>query len=119
MVTVTPDVGKNRLVLEFRGRPGVEHLPAIESQLRISISRLKAPFDVLSDVRALEGFEVPLDEMQRLAMIIAAERPRRVVRVVGKSAAGAVHMERLARLIKHSAHLAFSLEEAEQVFASR
>lgn len=119
MVTVTPDVGKNRLVLEFRGRPGVQHMPAAEEQLKAAIARLKPSFDVLSDIRHFEGFDAPLDECSRLAQLIAAAKPRRVVRVVGKSTTGAVQMERLSRLLNHSAHLAFSLEEAEQVFAGR
>lgn len=44
---------------------------------------------------------------------------RRAVRVVGKRRSGAVAMERLARQLEHSAHLAFSLEEAEALLDSR
>lgn len=120
MVRISPDVGRNRLVIELSGVLGLDHLVAAEVQLREALARLHPPFDVLSDVRALEGIaEDAMESARQLGAAIRSVGARKVVRVVGKSASGAVHMERLARRIKHQAHLAFSLEEAEAVFNSR
>jgi hypothetical protein len=116
VVRISPDVGKNRLVIELVGQVGPEHFPQAEAQLKQALPRLRAPFDVLSDVRRLDGIHpdaMPL--AQSIGEAIRAAGVRRVVRVVGKSANGAVHMERVARLLGHAARLAFSLEEAERV----
>jgi hypothetical protein len=73
---------------------------------------------VLSDIRELDTMEAFLPEnFSRLSGILREFGVRKVVRVVGKKAQAAVQMERLSRHIKgHTAHLAFSLEEAEAVF---
>ncbi|MEW5739563.1 MAG: hypothetical protein AB1938_11590 [Myxococcota bacterium] len=98
----------------------LDHLASAEAQLKEALARLHPPFDVLSDVRSLEGFsDDALEHARRLGFAIRSAGARKVVRVVGKSANGALHMERLARQLKHAAHLAFSLEEAEAVFNSR
>jgi hypothetical protein len=108
------------LVLELAGHVGLEHLSAAEAQLREALTRLQAPFDVLSDVRHLEGIaDEAIAPARSLGSAIRAAGARKVVRVVGKSAHGALHMERLARQVGHAAHLAFSLDEAEAVFNHR
>jgi hypothetical protein len=86
--------------------------------LRATLERLRPPVDVLSDIRELEQLSDGLVEHFRLAgEELGRFGVRRVVRVVGKSAQAAVHMQRLSKHIKkHGAHLAFSLAEAEQVF---
>lgn len=120
VVSISPDVGRNRLVIELAGLVGREHLATAEAQLKAALPRLSAPFDVLSDVRKLEGIEsdaMPL--VQSLGEAMRQAGVRRVVRVVGKSATGAVHMERVARQLGHAARLAFSLEEADSVLSHR
>ncbi|MFT3706681.1 MAG: hypothetical protein QM817_03345 [Archangium sp.] len=89
-----------------------------DEQLTQSLARLRAPVDVLSDIRELEGLDDAVaDGFRTLGAKLAAFGVRKVVRVVGKSAKAAVHMERLSRNLKnHAAHLAFSMEEAEAVF---
>lgn len=104
------------MVIELVGLIGPEHFTLAEAQLKQALPRLKAPFDVLSDVRCLEGIHP--DAMvyaQSLGQAIRRAGVRRVVRVVGKSANGAVHMERVARQLGHAARLAYSLEEADAV----
>lgn len=120
MVRITPDVGRNILHLELAGRPTAADALQVEGQLREAISRLRAPFDVLSDVRGLESLDdLPIADARRVGELLAKARVRRVVRVVGKSSAAAIQMERVARLLGHSAHLAFSREEAESLLAQR
>lgn len=107
-------------MIELAGHVGLEHLTHAEQQLRDALKRLHSPFDVLSDVRRLESIaEDAMIPARSLGRAIRSAGARRVVRVVGKSAHGALHMERLARQVGHAAHLAFSLDEAEAVFAHR
>lgn len=120
MVRISPDVGRNRLLIELSGRVGAEHLTTARLQLNEALTRLHKPFDVLSDVRGLEGLaDDALAGAKELGAAIRVAGARKVVRVVGKSKDGALHMERLARQLGHAAHLAFSLEEAEAVFNHR
>lgn len=113
MVIIEPDVAKNVLILEMIGTPSADDLPAAERAMASAIARLRPPFGVLSDVRRLESLEaVPLDGFARLAGLLRDAKVSRVVRVVGKSQAAAVQLERLSRAMRHSAHLAFSREEA-------
>jgi hypothetical protein len=120
VVRITPDVGRNILLLEISGRPTGAEAAQAEHQLREAIARLRAPFDVMSDVRGLESLdELPVADAKRVGELLSKARVRRVVRVVGKSSAAAIQMERVARLLGHSAHLAFSREEAESLLAQR
>lgn len=106
--------------MELSGRPGPADVPLAVEQVREAIARLRSPFDVLSDVRALESLEdLPQTEARRIGELLAKAKVRRVVRVVGKSSSAAIQMERLARMLGHSAHLAFSREEAELLLAQR
>lgn len=122
MVRINPEVGKNRLVVEFSGRVSVDELQLAVSHAKVALERLKAPVDLLSDIRQLEGM-VALDEpttkaFRELAGTIGYFGVRKVVRVVGKSAMAAVHLEKLSRSVKnHAAQLAFSLDEAESVLS--
>lgn len=120
MVRISPDVGRNRLVIELSGVVGLEHLSSAEAQLSAALARLHPPVDVLSDVRRFDGFaDDALEGARRIGAAIRAAGVRKVVRVVGRSTQGALHMERLSRQLKHAAHLAYSLEEAEAVFSGR
>lgn len=120
MVRITPDVGRNFLLMEISGRPTGAEVVEAEAVLRQAVSRLRAPFDVLSDVRGLESLDdLPLADARRVGEFLATAKVRRVVRVVGKSSTAAIQMERIARMLGHSAHLAFSREEAEGLLAQR
>ena len=118
MVRITPDVGRNRVLIQLSGVPTSAEALASERELRDALSRLRSPVDVLSDIRELDSMEsFSPDDFSRLGGILRSFGVRKVVRVVGKRALAAVQMERLSRHMKdHTAHLAFSLEEAEQVF---
>ncbi|MDP1921542.1 MAG: hypothetical protein Q8L14_35200 [Myxococcales bacterium] len=120
MVRIEPDVGRNFLLLEISGRPTSADVEPAEAQVREAIKRLRAPFDVLSDVRNLESLDdLPLADARRIGELLSRAKIRRVVRVVGKSSTAAIQMERVARSLGHSAHLAFSREEAEALLAQR
>ena len=118
MVRISPDVGRNRIIIEWSGAPTSVEAATAERELREALSRLRPPIDVLSDIRELETMETFLpDDFHRLSTTLSTFGLRKIVRVVGKSALAAVHMERLSRRVPgHTAHLAFSLAEAEQVF---
>jgi hypothetical protein len=118
VVRISPDVGRNRVIIQLSGAPGSAQSAAVEQDLRAALSRLRSPVDVLSDIRELETLEALLgDDFRRLGMILHDFGVRKVVRVVGKSAQAAVQMERISRQLNgHTAHLAFSMDEAEQVF---
>jgi hypothetical protein len=104
--------------MEVSGRPTSADLPEAEAQVREAVRRLRAPFDVISDVRGLESLDdLPIQDARRLGELLAQARVRRVVRVVGKSSTAAIQMERIARAFGHSAHLAFTREEAEGLLA--
>ena len=118
MVRISPDVGRNRINIELSGKPCTAEALTAERELREALSRLRAPVDVLSDIRELQTLEALLpDDFLRLGTVLRTFGVKKVVRVVGKSAQAAVYMERMSRqLAGHTAHLAFSLAEAEQVF---
>lgn len=120
MVEFSPDIGKNRLVMVFTGAVDATQVATAAATLTDALRRLACPFDVLSDVRGLEGIDAEaMAALKACGERLHAAGVRRVVRIVGRSANGALHMERLARLIGHSARLAFSEAEAESVFQHR
>ncbi len=120
MIRVFSDVGKNRIIVELVGQPTSDQIPQAERDLVQGLQRLRAPIDVMSDVSQLESLDgITSAEFERLGTLMMKTGVRRVVRVVGRSKEGALHMQRMARRFKHSAHLAFSREEAETVLAQR
>ncbi len=118
MVRISPDVGRNRIIILWSGAPTSVEAVTAERELREALSRLRPPIDVLSDIRELETMETfPAEDFRRLNAALSAFGLKKIVRVVGRRALAAVHMERLSRQVPgHTAHLAFSLDEAEQVF---
>lgn len=118
MVRISPDVGRNRVIIQLCGAPSSTHAAVTEVALRDALSRLRSPVDVLSDIRELVTLDALLGEdFKRLGGILRDFGVRKVVRVVGRSAQAAVLMERISRQLNgHTAHLAFSMDEAEQVF---
>lgn len=119
MVRISPDVGKNRVIITFSGSPSSQGVSGAERELRSALERLRPPIDVLSDIRELQSLDHLLaEDFKRVSEILREFGVKKVVRVVGKSAQAAVHMQRLSRqLNSHTAHLAFSMDEAEQVFS--
>lgn len=118
MVRISPDVGRNRVIIQLCGSPTSAHWATCERELEDALSRLRPPIDVLSDIRELETIEaLTAEHFRRLGVSLHGFGVRKVVRVVGKSTVAAVQMERISRQLNdHTAHLAFSMDEAEQVF---
>ncbi len=120
VISVAADVARNRIILTLKGQPLPVHLAEASKHLPDLLTRVKAPFDLLSDVRELDSLELLASpQVCEVVSTILRHGVRRTVRIVGRSATGALHMERIARQIDHHAHLAFSFEEAEQLFSSR
>ncbi len=120
MIAIDVDIARNRLVLTLKGRPSNAQFEQARAQVTQAITRLKPPFDLLSDVSELESLEqIESPQLSAVVALVLSGGVRRTVRVVGKSARGALQMERIARSLNHHAYLAFSLDEAEQVFAQR
>jgi hypothetical protein len=119
VVRIAPDVGKNRLVITFAGVPNPANAVVVERELHDALARLRAPIDVLSDIRELQSIDPSItEEFRRISEALRGYGVKRVVRVVGKNAQAAVHLQRVSRQIPgHTAHLAFSMEEAEAVFS--
>jgi hypothetical protein len=120
ILSFSAEPGKNRLFILLKGKPSAANFPQALRQARLEVQRLQTPFDILSDVRELESFdELAARDLAAMLHELLTVNVRRRVTLVGKSTGGALHMERIARQIGHHAHLAFSFEEAEQVFSSR
>ena len=119
MVRISPDVGRNRIIITLSGSPTAAQWFESERELNEAIPRLRPPVDVLSDIRGLETLEsLRAEDFRRLGEHLNRFGGRKVVRLVGKSVVAAVQMERISRQLNdHTAHLAFSMDEAEQVFA--
>jgi 2'-5' RNA ligase len=110
VVRIDADVGRNRLIITLSGSPTGDRTEDVMRELDAALTRLRAPIDVLSDVRALEAFKLAGEKLRAFGV-------RRSVRIVGKSANAAVAMERFARHLQHhAAHLAFSEAEADAAF---
>lgn len=121
MIRIAADVGKNRIVFELVGQPTDADLALAEGELRAQLPRLRPPIDVLSDVTQLESLDAMTPaEFERVYLLVHNLGIRRLVRVVGRSKMGALHAQRMTpRRYQHSAHLAFSREEAESLLAQR
>ena len=120
LIRVFADVGKNRLVMELSGTPTPEQAVVAENDLGSALPRLRSPIDFLSDVSQLTSLELsPPGTFERLGGALNSVGVRRVVRVVGRSTEGALQMQRVMRFFGHSAHLAFSRDEADMVLSQR
>ncbi len=119
VVRIEADVGKNRLRITLSGKPSEADAAATYEKLDAELARLRPPIDVLSDIRGLEELGPELvEQFKSFGRRLGRFGVRRSVRIVGRSAQAAVHMERLARHLKgHAAHLAFSEAEAEAAFS--
>ena len=115
MVRITPDVGKNRVIIQFAGSPSSSFAPQALRELGAALERLRPPIDVLSDIRELRSLDqLDAEDFRAISDTLRAFGVKRVVRVVGRSAQAAVQMQRLSRQLRGpTAHLAFSLDEAE------
>ncbi|MBZ4419537.1 hypothetical protein [Myxococcus sp. RHSTA-1-4] len=116
MFEVEARVGKNRLVVRLWGEIDDAEALRVGDAAVAAMDRLRPGFDMVSDLSGVT--RVPPQAAGQLRRIIESGRARgfrRVVRVVGRSLEAAVVFERTSRAIGHEAHLAFSLEEAEQL----
>jgi hypothetical protein len=111
-IHIYPDVGRNILFLELSGEPTLDDVEPGHLQMTNTLARLRMPFDVVSDISALISLSsVPEEALVKMALRMQG-KVHRVVRIVGRSSVAAIQLERLSRIMRHSAHLAFSREEA-------
>jgi hypothetical protein len=109
-------VGKNRLVVRLWGEIDDAEAPRIADAAIAAMDRLRPGFDILSDLSGVTRLHARAAEpLRRIIEVARTRRFRRGVRVVGRSVDAALLFERTSRAIGHEAHLAFSLEEAEQL----
>jgi hypothetical protein len=105
---------RNRLHLKAWGHPTAEGAFACASAAMTELSRLRAGYDVISDVSGLSSLSNRcMPQVDRLTSFLVASQVGRVVRVCGPLPEIIVKLERKARASGYSAHLATSVAEAE------
>jgi hypothetical protein len=104
----------NRLYLRAWGHPSTETVFECASATLAEAAKLRAGFDVVSDVSGLSSLpDVCMPQVDRLSASLVASRMGRVVRVCGPLPEVILKLERQARVNGYAAHLATSLAEAE------
>ena len=120
MFDVRAHYGKHRLYITLKGTLAGSELRAFVDKVLQESRRLAGGFDTVTIIDGLEPLgEEELKEIDRLLKEQLSLGERRVVRVVGKSTAAAVQFERIGKKIGRSAHLAFSVAEAERLLDGR
>lgn len=120
MFEVRAHHGKKRLYITLKGRLSGDELTAFVDRALQESRRLGHGFDTVTIVDGLEPLgDGELEHIQRLLKEQLALGEGRVVRVVGKSTAAAVQFERVGKKLGRSAHLAFSVAEAERLLDGR
>ena len=105
---------QNRLHLRAWGHPTPEGAFDCASAAIAELSRLRAGFDVISDVSGLASLPTDcMPHVDRLASFLVASQVGRVVRVCGPLPDVILQLERQARARGYAAHLATSVVEAE------
>lgn len=104
----------NRLYLRAWGHPSPDHVFDCASAVMTEGSKLRAGFDLVSDVSGLASLpDTCMPEVERLSGFLVANGMGRVVRICGPLPDIIVKLERQARANGYAAHLATSLSEAE------
>lgn len=120
MFEVRAHHGKNRLYITLKGVLTHTELAAFVDRALQESRRMTRGFDTVTIIDGLEPLgEAELEYIVRLLREQLALGERRVVRVVGKSTAAAVQFERVGKKLGRSAHLAFSVAEAERLLDGR
>ena len=105
---------RNRLFLKAWGHPTPEGVFDCASAAIAELSKLRAGFDVISDVSRLSSLPSGcLPQLDRLTSFLVQSRVGRVVRVCGPLPDVILTLERQARAKGYAAHLATSVAEAE------
>lgn len=105
---------RNRLFLRAWGHPTPAGAFDCASAAIVEVSKLRAGFDVISDVSGLSSLPSEcLPQLDRLTSSLVENRVGRVVRVCGPLPEVILTLERQARAKGYAAHLATSVEEAE------
>jgi len=105
---------RNRLHLRAWGHPTPEGTFDCASATIAELSKLRAGYDVLSDVSGLCSLSHGcMPQLDRLTSFLVASRVGRVVRVCGPLPEVILKLERQARAKGYGAHLATSVGEAE------
>jgi hypothetical protein len=105
---------RNRFHLRAWGHPTPEGTFSCVSACIAELSKLRAGFDVLSDVSRLSSLPSGcLPQLERLMSFLVESRVGRVVRVCGPLPDVILKLERQARAKGYAAHLATSVVEAE------
>jgi hypothetical protein len=105
---------RNRLYLRAWGHPSPELAFDCASAAIAEGSKLRAGFDVVSDVSGLASLpDTCMAQVERLSGFLVANGMGRVVRICGPLPDVIVKLERQARARGYAAHLATSLAEAE------
>jgi hypothetical protein len=105
---------RNRLHLRAWGHPTPEGVFDFTSATIAELSRLRAGFDVISDVSGLTSLpDGCMPQVDRLTSFLLATQVGRVVRVSGPLREVILQLEREARAKGYAAHLVASVVEAE------
>lgn len=120
MFEVRAHHGRNRLYITLKGTLTVSELNAFVDQAVAESRQMHPGFDTVTNIDGLEPLgDAELECIQRLLREQLALGEKRVVRVVGKSTAAALQFERVGKKLGRSAHLAFSVAEAERLLDGR
>jgi hypothetical protein len=112
--------GRNRFYLRAWGHPTPEGIFDFASAAIVELSKLRAGFDVVSDVSGLSSLSCDcMPQVDRLTTFLADNHVGRVVRVCGPLPDIILKLERQARVRGYAAHLATSVEEAEALLDER
>lgn len=112
--------GRNRFSLKAWGHPTPEGVFDFASAAIAELSKLRAGFDVLSDVSGLSSLSSDcMPQVDRLTSFLVDNGVGRVVRVCGPLPDIILKLERQARAKGYAAHLATSVAEAEALLDDR
>jgi hypothetical protein len=113
---IRPHVGKNRLYVTLSGALTEAELRELAQQSAMAIERLRPGFVTIAVISGLEPLSPDAFEDLKAFVRTCVDRgERQAIRVVGKSTQAAVQFERVGKRAGQSAHLAYSLEEAERM----
>ena len=117
MYEIHANVGRGRIYITLKGKVGPEEEQAALAALLVELARFRSRFDVITDISELEPLcEAAIDCARIGGKALATHGARKIVHVVGRSAQAAIQFEHYARETGYSAHLAFTLKEAEAMF---
>jgi hypothetical protein len=113
---IRPHVGKNRLYVTLTGTLSEAEAREFTLQAAEAVDRLRRGFVTIAVISSLDPLSPEaIDQLKPFVKDCVGRGERQAIRVVGKSTQAAVQFEKLGKHSGQSAHLAFSLEEAERM----